>query len=168
MNNEHFIELRKIRNVVNLYFNLKLEDNIRDSAHVKARIIYLKLLDDYYGITRESRKEGVKAPIQSEIVKMMGLTEYKGRTIKNILSLYSTYPDLDEHYHILKHYVIKNNDKYPLDDIKKLLVEGKLTLTDVIDAVIDLNKLIGVGLISLGQGLNDYCKSKIIIRDDDL
>ena len=69
---------------------------------------------------------------------------------------------------MVKLYIFKNNDKYPLDDIKKLLVEGKLTLTDVIDAVIDLNKLIGVGLISLGQGLNDYCKSKIIIRDDDL
>ena len=46
-------------------------------------------------------------------------------------------------------------------EIKTLLFEGKLTLTDVIDAVIDANGIIGVGLIGLADDVSDYIKSKI-------
>ena len=35
------------------------------------------------------------------------------------------------------------------EEIKKLITEQGLELTDVIDAVIDLNGLVGVGLITL-------------------
>lgn len=41
-------------------------------------------------------------------------------------------------------------------EIKQLMIDGKLTITDVIDAFIDLNAIIGVGLISLGDDLSDY------------
>jgi hypothetical protein len=42
------------------------------------------------------------------------------------------------------------------EKIKKLIVDEGLTITDVIDAVIELNGIIGVGLITLGDGLKDY------------
>jgi hypothetical protein len=47
------------------------------------------------------------------------------------------------------------------EDIKKLVLEDGLTITDVIDVVVELNGFIGVGLISLGDGLRDYCHNKI-------
>jgi hypothetical protein len=47
------------------------------------------------------------------------------------------------------------------DEIKKLILERGLTITDVIDVVIELNGIIGVGLITLGEGLDKYCTDKI-------
>ena len=47
------------------------------------------------------------------------------------------------------------------EDIKKLVLEEGLTITDVIDVVIELNGFIGVGLISLGDQLKTYVYSKI-------
>jgi hypothetical protein len=41
------------------------------------------------------------------------------------------------------------------------LKTGTFTLTDVIDAVVEVNGIIGVGLVTLGEQLNDYCLSKI-------
>ena len=40
--------------------------------------------------------------------------------------------------------------------IKKLVKEG-LTITDLIDVVVEMNGFIGVGLIRLGDGLQKYC-----------
>lgn len=45
-------------------------------------------------------------------------------------------------------------------EIKRLILEEGLTITDVIDCVIDINGIIGVGLISLGDGLKDYVYNK--------
>lgn len=45
-------------------------------------------------------------------------------------------------------------------EIKKLVLEKGLTITDLIDVVVDINGYIGVGLISLGDGLKDYCYKK--------
>lgn len=47
------------------------------------------------------------------------------------------------------------------EKIKKLILEEGLTITDVIDAVIELNGIIGVGLITLGEGLQEYVFNKI-------
>lgn len=44
--------------------------------------------------------------------------------------------------------------------IKKLLSDGHITLTDVINGVIDLNGLVGVGLLTLGDELKQYCYNK--------
>jgi len=52
-------------------------------------------------------------------------------------------------------------NKISKEEIKNLIIERDLTLTDVIDVVIELNSLIGVGLVTLGEDLNDYCRSKI-------
>ena len=41
-------------------------------------------------------------------------------------------------------------------ELLELLRTEELTLTDVIDAVIELNGLIGVGLISLADDLSKY------------
>lgn len=46
------------------------------------------------------------------------------------------------------------------DEIKSLIINNGLTITNVIDNVIELNGIIGVGLISLGDGLKDYIWNK--------
>lgn len=43
------------------------------------------------------------------------------------------------------------------EEVIKIVLEQGLTITDVIDAVIELNGIIGVGLITLGEQLNNYC-----------
>ena len=45
--------------------------------------------------------------------------------------------------------------------LRDCLIDGDFTLTDVIDEVIDINALIGVGIISLGDHLKEYCYDKI-------
>tara|TARA_R110002020_G_scaffold221850_1_gene430039 strand:+ start:539 stop:721 length:183 start_codon:yes stop_codon:yes gene_type:complete len=40
--------------------------------------------------------------------------------------------------------------------IKEAITNGDLVLTDVIDAVIDINGIIGVGLITLGDDIQKY------------
>ena len=46
-------------------------------------------------------------------------------------------------------------------ELTKLVETGEITLTDVIDVVVELNGFIGVGLISLGEELDRYVKDKI-------
>ena len=46
-------------------------------------------------------------------------------------------------------------------EIKRLILDEGLTLTDVIDVVIDENALIGVGLISLADDVSTYIKDQI-------
>ena len=46
-------------------------------------------------------------------------------------------------------------------EIKKLMINNGLTLTDMIDLVVDVNGIIGVGLIRLGDDLQNYCHDKI-------
>ena len=42
------------------------------------------------------------------------------------------------------------------ETIVQMLKDEQLTLTDVIDAVIDLNGIVGVGLITLGDQMQSY------------
>ena len=44
--------------------------------------------------------------------------------------------------------------------LKELVAGGQITLTDVIDIVIELNASIGVGLISLGEDIQKYIVDK--------
>jgi hypothetical protein len=46
-------------------------------------------------------------------------------------------------------------------EIEKLMLEKGLTIEQVIDTVISLNAIIGVGLVSLGNHLKEYCYNKI-------
>ena len=46
-------------------------------------------------------------------------------------------------------------------EIEDLIINRNLEITDVIDVVIDLNAIIGVGLITLGDQLKEYCRNKI-------
>lgn len=43
------------------------------------------------------------------------------------------------------------------EEIIKLIRERNMTLAHVVDAVVDVNGIIGVGLITLGKTLRDYC-----------
>ena len=44
--------------------------------------------------------------------------------------------------------------------LETLIIEGKITLSDVIDIVIDLNGIVGVGLISLSEDIKKYIIAK--------
>jgi len=48
-----------------------------------------------------------------------------------------------------------------LDWLRSELVNNTFTVEEVIDLIIELNGLIGVGLISLGDTLKDYCYAKV-------
>lgn len=45
-------------------------------------------------------------------------------------------------------------------EIKRLILEEGLELTDVIDVVIEINGIIGVGLITLSEQIKDYIRKK--------
>ena len=47
------------------------------------------------------------------------------------------------------------------DEIRELITERGLTVEMVIDAVIELNGFIGVGLITLGDQLKQYALDKL-------
>ena len=154
--NNLYFDLRRIRGVVNYYFNLNLEEKIRDSNHVMARLVFVKLVDVYY-------KDKKDKPLHKDILLAANLSE--NRRIPQLLREFDVYPAILQHYDILKHYVVDSEGAYTKEQIKKMLIDGQLTLTGVLDATIELNNLVGIGLVSLGQGLNDYCKGKIIIRE---
>lgn len=157
MTDEMFADLRKIRNVVNNYFDLKLESKERDSKSVMARLIFFKLVDVYYSKTSKEK------PMAKDILAMASLSQNRG--IPKLLKEFEIYPNIQEHYNILKHYVTDNPDKFTSSQIKQMILDSRLTLTEVIDATIELNKLQGLGLLQLGAGLQEYCKSKILLKD---
>ena len=47
------------------------------------------------------------------------------------------------------------------EEIKRLVLEEGLTITDLIDVVVEINAIIGVGLITLGEYLKEYTCNKI-------
>lgn len=50
--------------------------------------------------------------------------------------------------------------KITKDEIRELVEENGLTITDLIDVVIEINGIIGVGLITLGDQLRKYVYNK--------
>jgi len=50
------------------------------------------------------------------------------------------------------------------EKIKQDVLDGNITITAVIDAVVEVNGFIGVGLITLGENLRDYCYNHSISR----
>jgi len=44
------------------------------------------------------------------------------------------------------------------EQIRQMILAGKIELTDVIDAVINLNGIVGVGLIRLADDVSDYIR----------
>lgn len=57
--------------------------------------------------------------------------------------------------------------KITKEQIKELVENHNLELKDLIDVVIELNGFIGVGLISLGDNLQEYVHSQIKPRFQD-
>lgn len=51
--------------------------------------------------------------------------------------------------------------KLEKEELKKLILEEKFTLADVIDNIVEINGIVGVGLITLGEQLKQYCLNKI-------
>ena len=54
-----------------------------------------------------------------------------------------------------------------LTQLKGQIRAGHFTLTEVIDAVVEINGIIGVGLISLGDDLKDYCYNHTKIKKEE-
>lgn len=50
------------------------------------------------------------------------------------------------------------DEKITKEEIEKLILERGLTVTDVIDAVIDLNGIVGVGFISFAESISEYIR----------
>ena len=48
-----------------------------------------------------------------------------------------------------------------LDWLRSELVNGTFTIEEVIDSIVELNGIVGVGLISLGDMLKEYCYAKV-------
>ncbi len=48
-----------------------------------------------------------------------------------------------------------------IEEVKELIMNNDLTIELVIDATIELNGIIGVGKISLGNHLKEYCFNHI-------
>jgi hypothetical protein len=48
------------------------------------------------------------------------------------------------------------------EKIKEFMTTNKVTLTDVIDVVVEDNGFIGVGIIGLGREIDEYLKRKYI------
>ncbi len=53
------------------------------------------------------------------------------------------------------------------EKIKQLVLEEELTITDLIDVVIELNGIIGVGKITLGEQLENYCIDNCAVPNID-
>jgi len=69
------------------------------------------------------------------------------------------YDRLDGKHNINPEFPIQ--EKLQKNQIEKLVLENGLTITDLIDVVVEINGIIGVGLISLGDSIQSYCHSKI-------
>lgn len=52
----------------------------------------------------------------------------------------------------------ETEDTMKKEEVEKLILEKGLTLADVIDVVIELNGVIGVGLITLAEEISDYIR----------
>lgn len=50
------------------------------------------------------------------------------------------------------------DEKITKEEIEKLILERGLTVTDVIDVVIDLNGIVGVGFISFAAQISEYIR----------
>ena len=59
------------------------------------------------------------------------------------------------------------NSSITKKEIERLIIEEDLVITDVIDVVIELNGIIGVGLITLGDQLKKYLYNKIDKRQTE-
>jgi hypothetical protein len=53
------------------------------------------------------------------------------------------------------------NGEITKEGIKQLMIENNLTITKCIDVAIELNGIVGVGLITLGDQLKEYTHNKI-------
>jgi len=93
--------------------------------------------------------------------EIFSLQQNKGIKINNAVDL--PFPVL---LHFLRNYD-KVPDKIEFDKnltkikILKLIMNDGATIEDFIDVVIEGNSIVGVGLITLGEKLEQYCISKI-------
>jgi len=82
----------------------------------------------------------------------------------NKRKLLAGFPDFfseDDYEYFCGKSTIMESKKITKEEIKRLALEEGLMITDLIDVVIEVNSIIGVGLISLADGLSDYIRSKI-------
>lgn len=86
-----------------------------------------------------------------------------------VLSTNGFHNQLDSHLKLVARDAIQNlvleiskktKTKITNEEVKRLILEEGLILSQVIDVVVEINSYIGVGIYSLGDDLRDYCRSK--------
>jgi len=162
--NEVSSNLLRIKNLVQEYYNISLNDKSKSLEITSAKWVFLQLVNDVYGINKDFRRipyaDRHKVPSKTELCSIIGALGVE--TITNYFNIYTPTEQAKKDYILLRNYI---NDiiegRYSQQQIKQMLIENELNLTDVIDAVIEINSLIGVGLISLGKSLEQYCRNKI-------
>lgn len=135
------------------------QNTSRKQSVVNAKWLFVKVV--YHLFENKGEKLLlVNKPTQTELAFELGYN-----TISSIyFLLYEYHPvgnKVYEQLSILKNLFIEyTNLKISKERLKEMLLEEKFTLTDVIDEVIEINALIGVGIITLGNGLKEYCYNK--------
>lgn len=102
----------------------------------------------------------INKPKQTELALELGYSTKE--SIYFLLHKYNPAGDkINTQLNILKNLFVEyTNLKISKERLKEMLLEEKFTLTDVIDCVIELNGLIGVGLITLEDGIKEYITNK--------
>lgn len=162
--NEIASNLLRIKNLVQEYYNIALNNKGKSLEVTSAKWVFLQLVNDVYFINKDTRKIPYKnkdeIPTRIYLAELIGVSSTE--IIRHYFIKYKPTEQAKRDYILLRNYI---NDiiegRYNQQQIKQMLTENKLTLTDVIDAVIDVNSLVGVGLITLSDGISEYIRNKI-------
>ena len=139
---------------INVYQNYSSKWKIVDAKWLFVKIVHFLF---------ENRGEELihlKKPTHVDLAFQLGYKD--SRSIRNLLNNYSPVDkNIDKKLQIIKDMVIEYTDiKISKEGLRKLIMDGKFTLTDVIDEVIEINGLVGVGILTLGDNLKQYCYNK--------
>jgi len=134
------------------------QNSSREIKVVDAKWLFLKIVDFVF-LHPNANLKHLKKPTLNELAYQLGYIDTSGVTK---LRKYSPADkDSKRKLEILKELLIEyTNIKISKQQLKELLIQNKFTLTDVIDCVIELNGLIGVGLITLSEGIDEYIRNK--------
>jgi len=112
------------------------------------------------------RIEGITPKEQFSLQRVKGIkiekaTDLPFPVITNFLQHYMQHlRDHPEDGFPARKFLTEQDNDIKLKVLKLMLNDG-LIVQDVIDVIIEANGVVGVGLITLGETLDEYCKSKI-------
>lgn len=147
-----------IRDAIRELTDIEVYQNTsRKQDVVEAKWLFIILV--YYLFDNSNDKlSHLKRPSSADVAFQLGCSE---DNIWRLRNKYVFNADALKKLNILKQVLSEyTNLKISKDTLKEMLVQEKFNLTDVIDCVIELNSLIGVGLITLSDGIKEYIINK--------